>query len=543
MEEKSEQIQWMRLIFGRANRTLSWLGPEASNEEATDAAWAFHTLSLFYDQRAPSTPASRNALYPLPEVSERIGGSQRYKLLSSYDLGLEGLADWYERTSIWRRLGELARGYFTKHSYEHLLRVLHDMCEEEYFLRAWIYQEIALSAKITLCRGHQTLDWIKFTKAIGTISFEEAEAFSLAHNFGQGVVQMSLLSNHYVPRKLEDDFFGVIVACSSANCTNPRDHVYAFLGLCNAEQGLNFSVDYDRSVGEVYRQSTLEALEGYRKSDSDPICHGNADYLFLLSASTEFHRNHGVPAWVPDYSNMRLTGLWVSVYRHRFQASRGQQFFVSILQEHNRVQLKVRGVIVDRVVAAKPIAAPEPTREEATYPQQYLMWLNAAHRFLTARILDIRKDQQGWRALCGDLFVDDGGFVRADANFQQKFRTLMKNLRAADESRQNIKIETLLARDEELRAFLNSCKRWASRGGGIGITFGGRIASLPEGAAIGDSICLVAGSNVPLVVRHVEAGSRKLVGWCYLDGAMYGEMWPVHSDGSPVEIGEEIVLA
>ena len=41
----------------------------------------------------------------------------------------------------------------------------------------------------------------------------------------------------------------------------------------------------------------------------------------------------------------------------------------------------------------------------------------------------------------------------------------------------------------------------------------------------GDAIVLVEGCRVPLVLRQVERACWRLVGDCFMPGAMYGERW------------------
>jgi hypothetical protein len=46
---------------------------------------------------------------------------------------------------------------------------------------------------------------------------------------------------------------------------------------------------------------------------------------------------------------------------------------------------------------------------------------------------------------------------------------------------------------------------------------------VPEGAEHGDIICVLAGGRVPYVLRPCDDGFYRLVGECYVDGAMHGE--------------------
>lgn len=52
----------------------------------------------------------------------------------------------------------------------------------------------------------------------------------------------------------------------------------------------------------------------------------------------------------------------------------------------------------------------------------------------------------------------------------------------------------------------------------------GRLALTPDWAERGDQIALLHGSRTPVVLRQRCDGNFEVVGQCYYDGAMYGEM-------------------
>lgn len=95
--------------------------------------------------------------------------------------------------------------------------------------------------------------------------------------------------------------------------TDPRDKVYAFLGLASSRMApfrTNPTVlmpDYNMSVQEVYLQTTKVLLATYRN-------------LSVLShvEDASIRRTAGLPSWVPDYSvslepyplRYRANGLW-----------------------------------------------------------------------------------------------------------------------------------------------------------------------------------------------------------------------------------------
>jgi len=57
------------------------------------------------------------------------------------------------------------------------------------------------------------------------------------------------------------------------------------------------------------------------------------------------------------------------------------------------------------------------------------------------------------------------------------------------------------------------------------ITVGGKFGLVPAETQLHDSLCLIYGCSVPVVMRRTEKGDRwLLVGECYIHGIMNGEL-------------------
>lgn len=52
---------------------------------------------------------------------------------------------------------------------------------------------------------------------------------------------------------------------------------------------------------------------------------------------------------------------------------------------------------------------------------------------------------------------------------------------------------------------------------------------------VGDEIWLLAGAKTPFVLRPRQDGTYELIGEAYVDGLMFGELWPEDED-VPVDI-------
>ena len=71
------------------------------------------------------------------------------------------------------------------------------------------------------------------------------------------------------------------------------------------------------------------------------------------------------------------------------------------------------------------------------------------------------------------------------------------------------------------------------RGRALFLTEGGRVGIGHETLQPGDQVWLLAGAKVPFLLRQSHHDHMKLVGETYVDGMMFGELWP--ADGGTLD--------
>ena len=73
------------------------------------------------------------------------------------------------------------------------------------------------------------------------------------------------------------------------------------------------------------------------------------------------------------------------------------------------------------------------------------------------------------------------------------------------------------------QAFWYQCRHLGRR---LARTANGRLALVPATAAVGDTVILMAGGKLPLIIKPAkEKSGWTLVGAAYVDGIMQGEAW------------------
>ncbi|KAF2447520.1 HET-domain-containing protein [Karstenula rhodostoma CBS 690.94] len=156
--------------------------------------------------------------------------------------------------------------------------VLNNFLDHRWFDRVWVLQEIALAKLAIMVVGTKTTHW-------------NSEAINKVLNLCRGREPPSAL--RWLPASQpECDFLSVLHKSRNCTSTDPRDKVYAVLGLANADFQNGFPIDYSLTTEEVYTQiaTHLFYVEG--------------DLRILKYASGQGEdawKLRGMSSWIPQW--------------------------------------------------------------------------------------------------------------------------------------------------------------------------------------------------------------------------------------------------
>ncbi|KAJ9148999.1 hypothetical protein NKR23_g4681 [Pleurostoma richardsiae] len=339
VEERSQQVGFMRTVYETAVSVLVWLpGPESSEFNgigflgdlltltkifACKAGLSLETLFLetcrsaeklrsFWEDLFASTVASDAdvawdedsilewLLSGVPE-SDHIVPPQRRDDLNLHTPGARDFAIHFLQ-SVRRRAPaaiEMISDFWKLDSY---------LSENPWFWRVWVLQEVGSNENVTLCRGGEQVPWESIAAAeFFRYSFRAAVDF--ARNWSIPFAWFRVTSGRHRERMPLLDMIGL---SSAFLATDPRDTLFAVLGLMiefAPMTALPYSVapDYSKTKRQVFTDFTSWVIS-HTKS------------LEILSfASHCYKRNdaHGLdlPTWVPDFSGQlpmleRTIGLY-----------------------------------------------------------------------------------------------------------------------------------------------------------------------------------------------------------------------------------------
>lgn len=509
--ERGHQVKLMKDIYQYARSVLVWLGGLPGHETG-DGLRAF-TLRQYV------------------AVWYRKGGS------------------WLSRFACDRDMDQLQRNSSTHcPPYSDLTivpgsntaRLVEELLSRPWFTRTWVVQEVAVARRTTVVFGKQSLPWGVF---VGLCSLAERRKM-------ESVPALKMVSLVKIIRDGGLDNRPLMSALLSGtrllNASDPRDKVFAMLGICDRAEEFTQFPDYEMSVAAVYSAVTRSIIE---QSQSLEI-------LAHVSRISEMD-SQDLPSWVPDW---RVTpALPILGRSHRFTdmatTTNTARPFASTLQtcpvlgcqtDSSRIVLQgfavghitclnkdlwldrlapyrkqreafgtaLKDFLVSHTNLFQQVENPVWSWNDDSFPPKtdstcrfsighrvfmaYLKTILAGGCFADNQYIENTKSLV-WKAV--DRFwppYSASGMVIIEDNFEyqhQRERHLM--MTHARHTRQN---RVLFTTD---RYGLGICPKWAQ---------------------VGDTICLLTGGKVPYVLRADSEGTYQLVGECYLLEAMQGEL-------------------
>ena len=313
----------------------------------------------------------------------------------------------------------------------------------------------------------------------------------------------------------------------SRKCGDPRDKVFAILGVCKDLKSEDVKIDYSAPVAQVYSEVARFIITRDRN-------------LKLLSACQSYGSKIAeLPSWVPDwniesqYRPMRPISSWIAGDQNdMFSASGSLPARVEFLAE--LPTLSVQGLLIAKVSAlgthlendGDTIETPA-TRQKMFSLFQRWWPLAKAH---TPDFTPIPNNSGGggerrfdafWRTIITDM---NSFSQKTDPDVEgAQFRSWMALPSTAFEP------EDLIAGSnvQENLSFVASFLQ-ATRNRRFFVTEQGQMGLGPRLMRPGDLVCVLLGSGVPFVLREVGGGGSgdswyELVGECYCHGIMDGE--------------------
>ena len=401
--------------------------------------------------------------------------------------------------------------------------------QRPWFQRTWIIQEVVLATDVLIICGGNALKWKGLADVVSiisgngfgqllTVQSEGEERFQ-----GDGVTNiqivysMKVLRDNHGPLELHYN----LLNCYNFEATDPRDKVWALLGMTTNAKWFREHVDYNMRTQDVFTVTTGRQLADESSLD---ILHaagiGNPRTLSDL------------PSWVPDWGSIpRRTILGGIAKNMQYTASGATKPWVRVDQEAKTVMLT--GVIVDTIKSILPPRPLDPVhksleRQKET-KQMVQAWLVDSLNFARSSkqyASDTGRDRALWATLTANIsYINGPGTPAAAEDFENflAWRGMVSEL-AFSEDWDQVAFPAEYVRKAQacIRALADVGKRR------VYMTERGYLGLGPEGLEDRDRITAFHGAATPFIIRKGESTNAgveiyALVGECYTHGLMDGE--------------------
>lgn len=304
--------------------------------------------------------------------------------------------------------------------------------------------------------------------------------------------------------------------------TNPKDKIYALLGVCREEQtlprekrhiyyaqepfnipqkpaGPHFEIEYDEkhSITEVYKGVVFHIV-------------GKCKHLELLAHCKNPGRENGMPLWVPNWRVPRTTNPLVEpgTWGRRYYAS-GEDCGARLEPGRHPNEVMTVGFFVDIITE---VASQNNT--EGAGPAEWQAWADIAAECATNHLGEI-----------DSLVHMRKGFYQGKGNLYDAFlRTLAVGRIDDDQELNSNGLSPAVLDDKDLDPTWYAASQDPLLHRHFGITEQLLMGVFAPGTRLGDAVFILAGGDVPFVLRDVEDGAKVIVGECYIRGFMHGEI-------------------
>ena len=506
LDEKSSQIPMMTQIYGRATRVVVWLGAPESRKDTRITRKMIRALNW------PEIIRSTTQLLPTLFGNEKDAFVAVGKLFSH---------PWFER--IWI-VQEVAAGKTVHVMY-------HGICMEWEILVAAanrLSHNPELRARLLQHNLLKTTGSNTSTREHGqNTTVNVFEEIHWAHLQFLNMLRVSTQGGKILP------LAGILVATFPCKATNPRDKIFAVLGISEDAQQLTSSLSYKDELEQVFLRATAFVLS-------------TTSWFHLLSAAGRGYDSWNgekrselaekLPSWVPDYSCDMIAGTrHPSTHCIRSKDPAGRVTFLKSNEKIIQLEVLAFDKIKNLGPKAKFHKLPDVSMREFSSLSDY--WKQAgddshSNWYLNSRQLarqnlssnsrsQAKVDQHFWQ-----FIMKENEYQDAMSTVPTLYSPLSVQARKLFESFLSIQTWQEPPTMDKLHemnlmaAYLARRLALNTSGRVFCITEVGHMALVPPLARKGDTLVHVRGGYLPMVLREKESGVRRaeLVGTCLVEG-------------------------
>jgi Heterokaryon incompatibility protein (HET) len=504
--EKNKQVPKMRQIYKHASEVLVWIGRDHEPED-TNLTW---------------NPAIWGDEFTIPGKGTSETTQQAFEFANT-------LAKMFQLHPFERNFDGLFLPILkTRDNYVTLSRLL----KREWFRRLWTIQEVVLAKKCKVICGYQSLPWKTLEEATQGITFrvDQFDALNCFYYTGLGHDNIRRITQCRLNRSIlpilqntqASTFFYQGVQYSDA-----RDRLFGLMGMVDG--GEDIKPDYTQDYKEVYRSWVVRHI----------VRTQSLDVLSLCADETQ----HNFPSWVPDLTQPSGCDNPLFYIMHAIRDS-----------SHLTLKAHLYNASGNANTRARFTETPDPSSAGSL--------IRVLRPTLCVKAIHIEKIIGITPELADSIYDMDPQLL---ADLQQKMKEIEDRVIAVQYLRPNPVSLSKIYEEFGTTLFRGNShpldsispaeryERWRGRAGAFDILPGSReeilfkvfykllqnhllkaqifftesgifgLVSANCHIRDGDDVYILEGGKTPFILREEGLGKHRLMGPCYLYGAMAGE--------------------
>ncbi|KAF5676174.1 heterokaryon incompatibility protein [Fusarium heterosporum] len=475
LDERGGQVALMDLIYSKAQNVVIWLG---ATSKTIDSKSGRPVSDLFFDYLHPMATEIRDS---------------------------KARGDFPASSRLYNHLTQQAAEYVSNGTLTPLIRGFLDVILRPWWERVWVVQEAALGVSAIMICGEKTADYDDFYSLFFQLyadpTHEGGLTFTLLEGFKHQMYSVYLVRERVDELGPATALNDVLGRSRRLRATDKRDHIFALLDIFGSFKTQLPPANYKKDEVGVFTDMATTFLRLLTPFE-------------VLVHATNVEDGSKMPSWVTDWS--QRPQFHIPPCDGLYNASGGSVASYSVSTDGK--ELKALGAFVD-------VLRSIPKVDESSYRTPYVPSRGILGYQKSCEVGFSLKDyltgdnirEVLWRTLCWN--VDAECHSPADSALGPHFDRFYEAL-TSDKEMAEIEKKLL----EEATAFNDICVHSMP----LGITTKGYLASVPWTAREGDRIVILAGGEVPFIVRkHLSDDNFRLIGSCYVHGMMNGEAFPL----------------
>ncbi|TVY82840.1 Heterokaryon incompatibility protein 6 OR allele [Lachnellula suecica] len=368
--------------------------------------------------------------------------------------------------------------------------------KHRWFKRLWVLQEVAVARRSRILLQYHTTSFSRTLDAFQVMrrysnKYPVALKDFLRHNGGalsygpqmQKVMErpweMQLFRKYY-SRRLKQlkgiSLSEVLLSTRKFSCLDARDRVFGILALISSETVERINPNYDLSIRDLFIKTCWAII------DEDQ----SLEVIHRAGISSEAVAEDPWPT--KAIFNLDMESAILNVAGHQ----------VDIISGSMEFSLPRGG---------------KATQRWSKKAEGYNYW-----RSKFTDYPDGRDPYDSWtRTITGDYVYRNGERIRLSEEYFSIYRSASLPRKEVEENNASIPTkENVFEYEKSLDQAVTSRQFFVTRSGYMGVG--------PKALQEGDMVCVIAGCNVPLLIRQ-EGDHHLLVGECFVWGLMDGEAW------------------